>query len=201
MSDDEEFYATFGYDMSDADSDNDSVNGENNDVIDSIYREDVEHAECTRTQHTYYIGICKLINRDYYLMVNSISNSFFFKYSYELCLQYLKTYSIVHVPNSTIEIMKLEIKNDCYNVDDVYTIVKKTHWIRLIQRHWKKVMKQRKAMYLRRGSIASLKHFETCGRYPANLNSIPRLAGMLRCYSTHIRKNSTCQTSLNREIG
>jgi hypothetical protein len=199
MSDDEDFYATFGYDMSD--SDNDSVNDTNNDIIDTIYREDTVHVEAHRTHHKYYIGICKLVNLDYYLMVNSISNNFFFKYSYELCLQYLKMYSIVHVPNSIIEIMKLEIKNDCYNVDDVYTIVKKTYWIRLIQRHWKKVMKQRKEMYLRRGSISSLKHFETSGRYPANLNSMPGLAGMLRSYSTHIRKISTCQTSLDTKIG
>lgn len=189
MSDDEDFYATFGYDMSDTDDDDDSTNVSNGDVIDAIYREDVQHAEGPKQHHTYYIGICKLINREYYLLVNSISRQFFFKYSYELCLQYLKMYSVVYVSTPKIEIMKLEMQNNGYNVDDIYTIIKKTHWIRLIQRHWKKVIKQRKEIYLQRGSIASLKHFETRGRYPANLNFMPRLAGMLRCYSKYGHTN------------
>ena len=58
--------------------------------------------------------------------------------------------------------------------------VKKTIWIRLIQRTWKNVYKKRQAILIKRYNIHSLKHKEINGKWPANCSELPTINGMLR---------------------
>ena len=50
-----------------------------------------------------------------------------------LHLKYLKNYSIIRLKSPKIEIMRLNIIDNRF-----YTVIINTHWISIIQRHWKK---------------------------------------------------------------
>jgi hypothetical protein len=144
--------------------------------IDEIYdEEDIDHAE--KQNSKYYIGITKLIRPyNYYLLLNSISSASFFRYPHKTILNYLIEYSIIESYKPKIDILKLVI------VDDTYTVIKKTFWLRLVQRHWRNVVKARRNIYLRRCSIVSLRNFEITGKFPIGLRSLPGLYGMMSAY-------------------
>lgn len=151
--------------------------------LDDLYDNDSDFIEREKTNHNYYIGICKRSRAyDYYLLVNAVSPKLFYKTQYELLVRYLQEYSVIYMSDPRIEIMKLYIL-----ADGTYTVSVKTHWIRLIQRRWKKILAARKQLYKLRGTIRSLYYFELHGRYPDGLNTLPTLEGMMGSYS----KNST----------
>jgi len=56
----------------------------------------------------------------------------------------------------------------------------KTFWIKLIQRTWKNVMKQRKDVIKKRCNPNSLRYREIYGWWPINCNYYPGLKGMLK---------------------
>jgi len=153
-----------------------------NESYDRMYTEDIEFLENEKQHNQYYIGICKLIEHSqlssYYVLVNSMSNHLFFKYPYPLALRYLVIYSIISVYYPKIEIMKLQLSQD-----NTYKIIIKTYWIRIIQRHWKNVLKKREEIYYQRYSIPSLRNYELLGKFPSHLQRLPGLYGMLACYS------------------
>lgn len=70
---------------------------------------------------------------------NAVSTELFFQYKYSHVIMYLK--SIIMCRNSlpVVDIMQLFISEN-----GLYLGVIKTYWISLIQRHWKKIMKQKK---------------------------------------------------------
>ena len=163
-------------------NDSDDSDGEDYDLLnqlDDLYDEDEQHIEADKIPNKYYIGICKRSNhyKDQYLLLNTISPKLFHKTNYETVIAYLQEYSIIYVSSPKLEIMKFAPINQ-----DVYSVVIKTYWIRLVQRHWKKILSIRENIYKRRGSINSQRHFEFYGRYPYGLNAIPRLYGMLHEY-------------------
>ena len=148
------------------------------DEIDEIYDMDSEHNDNEKENYKYYIGIAKLIRPyGYYLLTNSISSKMFFLYPFETIRNYLMEYSIIETYNPKVDILKLQM------IDNVYTVIKKTVWIRLIQRHWRKVLSDRMKIILLRGQIQSQRCFEMTGRYPSGLRVFPGLYGMLSCYN------------------
>jgi hypothetical protein len=64
--------------------------------------------------------------------------------------------------------MKLNILQD-----GTYSVIKKTYWLRLVQRHWKKIMKMKKDIYNKRMSVISQYSLQIRGRYPYGLNTMP----------------------------
>ncbi len=148
--------------------------------LDNLYDEDEMHIEADKIPNKYYIGICKRSNhyKDQYLLLNTVSPKLFYKTNYDTIIAYLKEYSIIYISSPKLEIMKFAPINP-----DVYSVVIKTYWIRLIQRHWKKIISTRKHIYKMRGTLHSLRYFETNGRYPYGLNAIPILYGMLHEYA------------------
>jgi hypothetical protein len=112
--------------------------------------------EIERFNDKYYIGI----SNEGLLLDLCITPKIFYKYSYD---DFSKCF------DSSIEIMKLN------TVDDVYNVILKTHWIRLIQRVWRKIFTE----HLRkRMSIQCQKYFECNGRYLKDAR-IPTIRGML----------------------
>jgi hypothetical protein len=145
---------------------------------DEIYAEDSEHVYSEKEDGHCYIGIAKyMVAQKVIMMVNTVSPSVFFRYSYKRISEYLAKYSILRIQNAKIHIMKL-----CILPDDTYSVVLKTHWIRLIQRHWKKVFRERKRVIKGRLSFNNRYLNEINGRYPYGLNRIPSICGMLSCY-------------------
>jgi hypothetical protein len=164
---------------------NDSTDSDEEDYdlleeLDNLYDQDETHIEADKVPNKYYIGICKRSNhyKDQYLLLNTISPKLFHKTNYDTMIAYLKEYSIIYIAEPTLEIMKFTPINK-----DVYSVVIKTHWIRLIQRHWKKILSMRNHIYKMRGTINSWRYFEIHGRYPYGLNTVPVLYGLLHEYA------------------
>jgi hypothetical protein len=135
------------------DSDNESLLSEVNSTVytdsedemdletnaDYIFYQDELFLDSPKTHNKYYIGISKYIySQDYYLLLCAMSPQTFYRVDYYTALTYLTEYSIVPIHNSNIDILHLII-----NEDHVYTVIKKTHWLRLIQRTWKKIYRQK----------------------------------------------------------
>jgi len=156
----------------DQESDSDDDVGIVDDIDDPLIDEPKEH-------NRYYLGSCKLIRPDnYYLMLCAVSNRIFLQYPASVVSRYMESASLIYVHRPTIDIMKLE-----FLPNQMCTVVKKTFWIRLIQRRWRSVLRDRMCLLLRRGSIMSQRAFEMTGRWPIGLNVLPGLNGMLRAYS------------------
>jgi len=135
-----------------------------NDVSDNIYDEDYPFLEEDKIDKHYYIG---LTSKDL-LLLSTISPKTFYKYDYHLIQQYLNDYSLnessLNESNfRNIEIIKLDIQNN------VYYVILKTYWIRLIQRRWKKIF-QNRLNYRKR--LDSIFYFQTYGKYK-NIPSLP----------------------------
>jgi hypothetical protein len=168
---------------SDSDSDNDF---EEFDILpndwehDEIYQDDSHHVYSEKEHDHYYIGLMKRTytdGRDVLLMVNSVSPFVFFQYPFERIRRYLAEYSIVRVENAKVHIMKL-----CILEDGTYSVVLKTHWLRLVQRHWRKTYQQRKRVIRGRRNLANLRQREIYGRWPHGLNILPSLHGLIQDY-------------------
>jgi len=143
-----------------------------------------ETIDIPKQHNLYYIGICKLIRPEhYFLLLNTISSKIFFKHPFESILTYLSEFSIIYVNKPCIDIMQLQILPD-----DTYTIIKKTYWLRLIQRHWRNILLKRQNIYKQRCRIPSLQYSQLHGRYPCGLNAMPGLVGMLSHYSLNVNK-------------
>lgn len=163
------------YDETDSDSDNESlyVSREDDDQLDQIYKHDYSFLKYKQNKK-YYIGLVALID-SVYLLANSVTPKSLFKYSHDDIVAYLHTYSILYVERPKIDIFQLHI------TDSYYTVVIKTHWIRLIQRHWKKVYKTRTDTLKKRAL--------SCNHYPQSVfnkysnEELPGLHGMLSHYA------------------
>jgi hypothetical protein len=163
------------YDETDSDSDNESlyVSHEDDDQLDQIYKHDYSFLKYKQNKK-YYIGLVALID-SVYLLANSVTPKSLFKYSHDDIVAYLYTYSILYVERPKIDIFQLHI------TDSYYTVVIKTHWIRLIQRHWKKVYKTRTDTLKKRA--LSCNHFPQSVFNKYSNEELPGLHGILSHYA------------------
>lgn len=148
-------------------------------IVDQIYDDDEYHLDSEKFDGHYYVGLYKYMYRpQLYLMLNSISSRTFFRYQYHHVLKYLYYYSSVRLFQPKIEVMKLVILPD-----QTYSVILKTHWIRLVQRHWRNLLKKRKEIIRGRMNPGALLFREVTGKFPYGLNVFPSLIGMMRHYS------------------
>lgn len=154
-------------------------------VIDNIFQEESAFLDTEKLDGQYYVGLCRYFPAHQLLLyANAIRPSTFFKHSYSHSLSYLQLYSVFRVYKPNVDIMQL-----CVLTDSTYTVVVKTHWLRLIQRTWKSVFQVRKATMNKRMKIQSIRLFEVSGKYPADATYIPTLKGMLYKYTRHYIAN------------
>ena len=148
-------------------------------VIDNIYLEEQDFLDTEKQNGTHYIGLCSHFpDRKLTLYANSMRPKTFFKYSHAHTLSYLQLYSIIKIRKPVIDIMQLAILDDA-----TYTVILKTHWLRIIQRTWKKIFQLRKSVLNKRMQPSSIRLFEISGKYPSDANYMPTLNGMLYKYS------------------
>jgi hypothetical protein len=155
----------------------------NTDSLSSYYSEDDENDDDTlyemyrydysflkyKQNKKYYIGLATIID-NIHLLAHTVTPKTYSKYSYNDVLLYLHTFSIMHIQHPKIDIFQLFI------VKNVYTVVIKTHWIRLIQRHWKKYYKTKTEILKKRAFSGN--HFQNTifNKYNTQL---PQWKGML----------------------
>lgn len=145
-------------------------------IIELIFEDELNYLDSEKQNDNYYIGIGSRMNSSYEILyANSVTPHSFFKYSYNNIHYYLQDYSIFKT-NSNIDIMKLIILDD-----STYTVLIKTYWLRLIQRHWKKIYKIRKDMLSNRMTIPSIRFNYAHGHYNEH-HRLPGLTGMLNKY-------------------
>ena len=147
-------------------------------VIDNVYLDECDFLDTDKQNGRHYIGLCSYLpDRRLTLYANAIRPQTLFKYSHAYSLSYLQLYSIIKIRNPSIDIMQLAILDD-----NTYTVIVKTHWLRIIQRTWKKVFQQRKNVLNKRMQLGSIRLFELSGKYPADAAYMPTLSGMLHNY-------------------
>lgn len=150
-------------------------------VIDNVYLDERDFLDTDKQNGTHYIGLCSYLpDRRLTLYANAIRPQTLFKYSHAYSLSYLQLYSIIKIRNPVIDIMQLAIL-----ADNTYTVIVKTHWLRIIQRTWKKVFQLRKTVLNKRIQLGSIRLFELSGKYPADATYMPTLQGMLHNYRCH----------------
>ena len=104
------------------------------------------------------------------MLLTAISANSFMKYPFIVTIKYLKMYSVMKVRTPKVNIVKLNIIPH----DEVYRVIIKTYWIRIVQRHWKRIYKEKTNF-----SIMDLYMSQIKGRKIANK---PGLRGMLSMY-------------------
>jgi len=139
----------------------------------------------------YYLGVYsdysyRATKSNDLLLANSLSMLSFYKYPEKSTMNYMINYSIFRTVSCTMEIMKLDIVND--GTYDVYSVILKTYWLRMVQRHWKAICRCRKYITKERQRIQHRHLYEVCGKYPYPLNVMPSIRGMMAKYA----KNTIC---------
>ena len=75
--------------------------------------------------------------------------------------------------------IKPEITDCVYLNTGHYVAILKTFWLRLIQRKWKNIIKERENIIRKRCNLNSLRHRELTGKWPKDCLYFPQLKGML----------------------
>lgn len=155
------------------------LHDEYEDVLDAIYEEDKNHMDSEKQNGVYYLGIYKYMKTSgNFMLLSSVSNRTYFKHPFSHIISYLSEFSIFRNNASEIDIIQLSIQDEAYNV------VLKTHWLRLIQRAWKKRFAAYKNTLIQRTYLKNLHYRETHGRWPSHLiNTNHKLYGLLAPYN------------------
>jgi hypothetical protein len=164
-------------DDDDSDDDSDSDDGIE---YDSIHNEDSYHFYNDKEDGKYYIGLChpySLYNTIHWLFSTSVSARCFLQNDYDNINNYLYYYGLVRIPNHEVDIMQVQRQPD-----ETCTVIIKTHWLRLVQRHWKRTYALRRNIIRQRISPQMLHYNQVHGNYPPSLSRIPSLTGMLSVY-------------------
>ena len=160
---------------------------------DSIHNEDAFHFYSEKENGKYYIGLCHLHSSMYlnpsthsyahvthWLLSTSISANSFFRHSYDNINNYLYYYGLLRIPQHEVQIMQVHRL-----ADEMCTVSIKTHWLRLVQRHWKKTYCKRRNMVRHRMSPQMQFYSQMHGKYPDCISRLPSLRGMLSMYQPY----------------
>ena len=124
--------------------------------------------------NTYCIG---LYAYDYekLLLASTITKNTFMQFKLEKLLNFLNNWSLnLNTSFDKLEIMKLCIENQNTINETLYVTIK-TFWIRLIQRNWKRILKQRKELF----TSIKIHDYLYKRQIGCNVPKIPSLFGML----------------------
>ena len=114
------------------------------------------------------------------MMNCSISVPTFLTQEYSRVIEYLNSISSFYFhSDNQLDILQLHITDHAE-----YTVVIKTHWLRIVQRRWRKVFRQRNAIFAKRASVQNQEYFRTHGRYLPGSHTLPTIHGMLHDLSS-----------------
>jgi len=169
------------YSENDSDSDSASTSSYDNESIDSfefdnIYLLESEFADSDKYSGQYIIGIsCGPFNPLFTeLFTAGVSTRTFFRFPFASISHYLYCSSVVYIQQPTIDIIQIYVDHL-----DRYIAIKKTFWLRLVQRQWKKIYRERCDILARRTHLSSLRYREIYGKYPVGLRVLPTIYGMM----------------------
>ena len=142
-----------------------------NDLIDQIYNEDGDFLDADKYDGHYYIGLAgRALYIEKYILLSAISPKTFMKYNGDDIVDYLVTMSLaIWGGQPKIHILKLHITED-----NTYTVIIKTFWLKIIQRKWKKIYKERCELLRKYKTLQYLRMRE----YTSTSQHFPGLLGM-----------------------
>jgi len=148
------------------------------DMYEQIYDEEHNYDDDYEQEfdnHTYYLGICAYDKDiDGWLLASTVKNKTLFNYPYDNIVDYLNNYSVIEKnKNSPTEIMYLSFQGD--EPFQAFTVIKKTFWLKLIQRTWKNIYQKRKQLFAFRNMVDYIRQREL----GIKQQQIPTLYGML----------------------
>ena len=157
--------------MTDTESEYDS-----DDELDDIELAETEFDEADKEDGKYYLGVQFTFRSLQKIMMNcSISVPTFLTQEYSRVIEYLNSISSFYFhSDNQLDILQLHITDHAE-----YTVVIKTHWLRIVQRRWRKVFRQRNAIFAKRASVQNQEYFRTHGRYLPGSHTLPTIHGML----------------------
>lgn len=155
-----------------------NVSDEEDGEIDQIADLNSTFLDSEKRSGMYIVGMCENSTS---LYCSGIISSIFFKFSYDNINKYLFYHNIFMVDQPKINIIQLIINKEDFYLSSI--AIQKTIWIKLIQRHWKKVYKNKNDIIKKRGSLYNQLSFETTGKYKKGCNIFKGLKGLLNCYA------------------
>lgn len=141
------------------------------DNFDSIFQDEEPFMDALRINGNYYIGLCgRPIYQSSILMLSCVSTRSFLKYSLDDVLIYLANMSMtLWRGRPIVNILKLYIAEN-----GEYRVVTKTFWLKIIQRKWKKIYKERCDTLKKMKSLVYLRNREinSISTYYPSLNGL-----------------------------
>jgi hypothetical protein len=155
----------------------DDINILTEEVFDDI-SEDIDNYHVGENNKKWKIGTYKYIRRSkQYLYIMDVPPMTFLKYDSYVISRYFywhsSFYVAEHPPIDIIEIYEVVEPGSPFPV--TYCILK-TFWIKIIQRRWKKVFRERQRILQGRKTLASIKYRELNGCFPQGYRVIPRFS-------------------------
>jgi hypothetical protein len=158
-----------------------------NDEYDDILEQEDDFNSSEKRNGQCFIGYTQYLESESaWLFVYAVSARSFFCHEIDLICDYLYEFGHVYDDRSALgdEVeVPVDIIQLCILDDGLYTSIVKTHWIRLIQRHWRKVIDVRRAIWRMRARPSEQLVKQRTGTYSVGLRSMPGLVGMLSAYS------------------
>ena len=155
------------YETESEEYDSDDNESELDEECEKICMDETEFMDSDKIEKKYYIGFSMLMNAKY-ILDTAITPKSFFKYRYECVMYYLDGYSIFPVNRTRlnqlqtkIQIMQLFINQKT----GAFNVVLKTFWLRIVQRTWKRIYRERQEMLKKRCSLINLRNFELRGKH------------------------------------
>jgi hypothetical protein len=157
---------------------------------DDEYDEEIEFDPDEKSKTRFNIVLCERYNVD----IHGDPGDSYVKFHYlvksrfkQLDICYISSYIEIsndeYIPivyRNALLNLKPEIA-ECIDLETHERVaIIKTFWIKLIQRTWKNIMKQREDIIKKRCHPNSLRYREIYGKWPANCNYFPGLKGMLK---------------------
>lgn len=138
-----------------------------------ILSDDYQHSFEEKQDKHYYLGSCWK-QEDKWIMTNSVSARVFYRHSFQDIIHYLWLFSLVRMSSPHLQILQLHISED-----GTYNVIIKTFWLRIVQRTWKRIYRERQEIWKKRRNIIALRHREITGNFPVGLRVMPNLLGII----------------------
>lgn len=124
---------------------------------------------------TYHLGIGFICLQQKLLMENTISLTTFYKYPEAKITKYLFYHSTCYINWPRLEIMKMDFHHQGGFL--YYSCIFKTFYLRLVQRRWKKIFKEKQAILSNTKKVYNYLTQRQCGEQKTL--KLPGLRGML----------------------
>lgn len=148
------------------------------DAYDQIL-EDEKDLRSPRRNGGMYIGLTTY-DQAYraFILASTVHARTLYKYNPQDVLRYLYEYNVSRRTKKTVDIMQLHmVPNTMFGA--TYEVVIKTHWLRLVQRRWRRVFQERQRILRERVHPGSRRILELRGTYPVGTRYLPGIRGML----------------------